>query len=74
MTMWDVGGNPKIRPLWRHYYANTDFLIFVVDSSDANKLNEAKQELYNVLKDEELAEVPLLIYANKSDKTKISAG
>lgn len=22
-TIWDVGGDPKLRPLWRHYYLNT---------------------------------------------------
>ena len=31
-TVWDVGGQDKIRPLWRHYYTNTQGLIFVVDS------------------------------------------
>ena len=22
-TVWDVGGQDKIRPLWRHYFTNT---------------------------------------------------
>lgn len=22
-TIWDVGGQPKLRPLWKHYYLNT---------------------------------------------------
>jgi signal recognition particle receptor subunit beta len=34
MTMWDIGGQEKIRPLWRHYFLNTQGLIFVVDSND----------------------------------------
>merc|ERR1711965_169888 len=33
-TVWDVGGQDKIRPLWRHYYQNTQGIIFVVDSND----------------------------------------
>lgn len=33
-TVWDVGGQDKIRPLWRHYFQNTHGLIFVVDSND----------------------------------------
>lgn len=37
-TVWDVGGQDKIRPLWRHYFTNTDGLIFVVDSNDAVRL------------------------------------
>jgi GTPase SAR1 family protein len=32
--MWDIGGQDKIRPLWRHYFVNTSGLIFVVDSND----------------------------------------
>ena len=23
-TVWDVGGQDKIRPLWRHYYQNVE--------------------------------------------------
>ena len=33
-TVWDVGGQDKIRQLWRHYYNNTHDLIYVVDSAD----------------------------------------
>ncbi|EDO25675.1 predicted protein, partial [Nematostella vectensis] len=34
LTIWDVGGQDKIRPLWRHYFQGTEGLLFVVDSSD----------------------------------------
>ena len=33
-TVWDVGGQDKIRQLWKHYFNNTQGLIYVVDSSD----------------------------------------
>merc|ERR1712026_483668 len=39
-TMWDVGGQDKIRPLWRHYFQNTEGLIFVVDSNDRERIAE----------------------------------
>merc|ERR1712156_580729 len=26
ITMWDVGGQQKLRPLWKHYYLNTQAL------------------------------------------------
>ena len=29
-TVWDVGGQDKIRVLWKHYYQNTDGLIFLL--------------------------------------------
>ncbi|CAG5126410.1 unnamed protein product [Candidula unifasciata] len=44
-TVWDVGGQDKIRPLWRHYFQNTQGLIFVVDSNDKERLGESKDEL-----------------------------
>lgn len=44
-TVWDVGGQDKIRPLWRHYFTNTQGLIFVVDSNDRERIQEAAAEL-----------------------------
>ncbi|EDM04598.1 ADP-ribosylation factor 1, isoform CRA_c [Rattus norvegicus] len=48
-TVWDVGGQDKIRPLWRHYFQNTQGLIFVVDSNDRERVNEAREELMRML-------------------------
>ena len=50
--MWDVGGQEKVRALWRHYYEGTEGLVFVVDSSDVTRVQEARQELFNILTDE----------------------
>jgi ADP-ribosylation factor protein 1 len=66
-TVWDVGGQDKIRPLWRHYYAATQGVIFVVDSTDRDRVDEAREELQRMLKEEELAGVTLLVFANKQD-------
>ncbi len=63
--MWDVGGQDKIRNLWRHYYANTQGLIFVVDSNDKARLDAAGNELHKMLQEEELREADVLIFANK---------
>ena len=43
-TVWDVGGQEKLRPLWKHYFNNTDGLIFVVDSADRERVGRAAQE------------------------------
>ncbi|XP_036352199.1 ADP-ribosylation factor 1-like [Ochotona princeps] len=66
-TMWDVGGQDQIRSLWRHYFANTQGLIFVVDSNDRERINEARQELLGMLMEEELRDAALLVFANKQD-------
>ncbi|CAF0932503.1 unnamed protein product [Adineta steineri] len=67
ITTWDVGGRDKIRPLWRHYYANTLALIFVVDSNDRERIDEANEQLHLMLKEDELKTIPVLIFANKQD-------
>jgi len=66
-TVWDVGGQDKIRPLWRHYYQNTQGLIFVVDSNDRDRINEAKEELNKMLQEDEMRDAILLVFANKQD-------
>ena len=43
-TVWDVGGQEKLRPLWRHYFSNTDGLIYVVDSQDRERIGRAANE------------------------------
>jgi GTPase SAR1 family protein len=54
-----------IRPLWRHYFQNTQALIFVVDSNDRERVGEARDELQRMLSEDELREATLLIFANK---------
>ncbi|XP_031481562.1 ADP-ribosylation factor 1-like [Nymphaea colorata] len=66
-TVWDVGGQDKIRPLWRHYFQNTQGLIFVVDSNDRERILEAREELHRMLSEEELRDATLLVFANKQD-------
>nr|XP_056719946.1 uncharacterized protein LOC130490154 [Euleptes europaea] len=66
-TMWDVGGQGRIRILWRHYHPNTDGLVFVVDSVDSSRFAEARSELEDLLHAELLRGAPLLLLANKQD-------
>ncbi|KAL8138909.1 hypothetical protein V2J09_004910 [Rumex salicifolius] len=56
-TVWDVGGQDKIRPLWRHYFQNTQGLIFVVDSNDRDRVVEARDELHRMLNETSLASI-----------------
>ena len=66
-TVWDIGGQKKIRDLWRYYYESTDGLIFVVDSTDSDRFDEASEELFDMLKDEAMRNVPVVVIANKQD-------
>lgn len=66
-TVWDVGGQDKIRPLWKHYFRDAEGLMFVVDSLDVGRIPEARMELSGLLSDPELSDIPVVILANKQD-------
>uniref|UniRef100_A0A3B3SUW5 ARF GTPase 5 n=1 Tax=Paramormyrops kingsleyae TaxID=1676925 RepID=A0A3B3SUW5_9TELE len=66
-TVWDVGGQDRIRPLWRHYFQNTQGLIFVVDSNDRERIAESAEELSKMLQEDELRDAVVLVFANKQD-------
>ena len=66
-TVWDVGGEDKIRHLWRHYYQNIDAIIWVQDCNDRYRIEEAKEELSKILDEDLLSGYPLLVFANKQD-------
>jgi len=65
---WDCGGGDKIRPLFKHYFENTDAMIMVVDSTDHQRLPEFKNDfLMQMLSDDRVRDCPVLIFANKQD-------
>ncbi len=47
--------------------AGTQGLVFVVDSSDHARIEEAKTELHRILNDLEMSDCLLLVFANKQD-------
>eukprot|EP00095_Tigriopus_kingsejongensis_P002704 snap_masked-scaffold809_size94238-processed-gene-0.2 protein:Tk02704 transcript:snap_masked-scaffold809_size94238-processed-gene-0.2-mRNA-1 annotation:"adp-ribosylation factor-like protein 4a" len=75
-TIWDVGGQDKLRPLWKSYTRCTDGIIFVVDSCKQDRFDEAKLELLRMCKSQNPGSagkgpagghIPVLILANKQD-------
>merc|ERR1711861_27082 len=66
-SVWDVGGQDKIRKLWRYYYQNTQGLIFVVDSNDHDRIEDARGELMKMLQEDEMRDAVVLVFANKQD-------
>jgi len=67
LVVWDVGGQDKLRSYWRHYYHGTSGIVFLVDSSDEERLTTVKKEIFGILKEEELESAAILILGNKSD-------
>jgi ADP-ribosylation factor-like protein 1 len=68
--VWDLGGQTSIRPYWRSYYANTAAVIFVIDSTDIERLEIAADELRSMLNEDELKDAALLVFANKQDQVR----
>ncbi|XP_076814593.1 E3 ubiquitin-protein ligase TRIM23-like [Clavelina lepadiformis] len=66
-TVWDVGGKHKLRPLWKHYYLNTQAILFVVDCCDTERFEEAHGELAKLMCEKDLRDAVLLVLANKQD-------
>ncbi|XP_019959911.1 ADP-ribosylation factor-like protein 4D [Paralichthys olivaceus] len=65
--VWDVGGQDKLRPLWKSYTRRTEGLVFVVDAVEAERMEEAKVELHRIARSAENQGVPILVLANKQD-------
>jgi len=65
--VWDLGGQDKIRPLWRHYFTGVQGVIFVVDASDRTQFQTAKQEFHQIAQAPQLKACPILVFANKQD-------
>ncbi|XP_025961511.1 ADP-ribosylation factor-like protein 14 [Dromaius novaehollandiae] len=67
LTFWDVGGQQEMRRLWCNFLENADGLLYVVDSSDKQRLEESKKEFELILKNEFIKSVPVVLLANKQD-------
>ncbi|CAJ1075333.1 ADP-ribosylation factor-like protein 4D [Xyrichtys novacula] len=67
LQVWDVGGQDKLRPLWKSYTRRTDGLVFVVDAAETERMEEAKVELNRITRSAENQGVPVLVLANKQD-------
>eukprot|EP00419_Tripos_fusus_P009366 CAMPEP_0172657400 /NCGR_PEP_ID=MMETSP1074-20121228/2068_1 /TAXON_ID=2916 /ORGANISM="Ceratium fusus, Strain PA161109" /LENGTH=104 /DNA_ID=CAMNT_0013472477 /DNA_START=123 /DNA_END=433 /DNA_ORIENTATION=- len=63
LKVWDVGGQNKIRSSWRHFCTGVHGAVFVVDSCDCDRLDEACEELMHVINEKEMQETPLLVIA-----------
>lgn len=67
VMFWDLGGAPQMRGLWERYYPDCHGWIFVVDSHDSVRLEEAREAFRQAWNRPELKDLPCLILANKQD-------
>ncbi|KAJ7735658.1 ADP-ribosylation factor-like protein, partial [Mycena maculata] len=67
ITVWDVGGQEKIRPLWRSYLWNGAVFMFIVDATSPERFPEAKEELHRLYVETRTRRTPFLVVASKMD-------
>ncbi|KAM4794690.1 ADP-ribosylation factor-like protein 13B [Rhinophrynus dorsalis] len=68
ITMFDLGGGKRIRGIWKNYYAESYGVVFVIDSSDVDRMEETKETMTEVLRHPRISGKPLLVLANKQDR------
>ena len=64
---WDLGGQNSFRVIWDKYYSEAHGLIYIVDSSDSERLDEAVSVFKDMIRHTDLLSIPILIMANKQD-------
>lgn len=67
LMFWDLGGQEELQSLWDKYYAECHGVIYVIDSTDEERLSESKQAFEKMVASEALDGVPILVLANKQD-------
>uniref|UniRef100_A0A069DQG5 ADP-ribosylation factor-related protein 1 n=1 Tax=Panstrongylus megistus TaxID=65343 RepID=A0A069DQG5_9HEMI len=67
LNFWDLGGQEELQSLWDKYYAESHAIIYIVDSSDRDRIEESKETFDKMISSENLLGVPLLVLANKQD-------
>ncbi|KAM5146023.1 ADP-ribosylation factor-like protein 13B isoform 2-T2 [Mantella aurantiaca] len=68
ITIFDLGGGKQIRGIWKNYYAESYGVVFVIDSSDVDRMEETKETVSEVLRHPRIAGKPVLVLANKQDR------
>lgn len=67
VTLCECGWEVSRRDMWRYGCENSNVLLFIVDASDRERIEEAMQMLHRALEQEVFIGVPLLVCANKQD-------
>ncbi|EAW16047.1 ADP-ribosylation factor-like protein [Aspergillus fischeri NRRL 181] len=67
LKCWDLGGQPRFRPMWERYCRGVNAIVYIVDAADRAALPVATEELHELMEKPSLNGIPLLVLGNKSD-------
>ncbi|XP_057315738.1 ADP-ribosylation factor-related protein 1-like [Hydractinia symbiolongicarpus] len=68
LLLWDLGGQEELQTLWNKYFMDCHGVIYMIDSSDAQRLEDSYKCFDTLISDEDLVGIPMLVLANKQDK------
>lgn len=63
----DLGGQEELQTLWDKYYSESHGIIYMIDSTDRNRLEESWKAFDKMIQNEQLVGLPLLVSCNKQD-------
>ncbi|KAF7729144.1 ADP-ribosylation factor protein 3 [Apophysomyces ossiformis] len=67
INFWDLGGQKDLQTLWEKYYSECHGIVFVVDSTDSERLEECKNTFETMITSDLVEGIPVLMLANKQD-------
>jgi len=70
IKVFDLAGQEKMRNVWKYYYSSIEGIIFVLDSTRLDRIQDARDELLSLLANDEAKHIPVLVFANKQDLPK----
>ena len=65
--LFDIGGGDKIREIWYHYYRDASAVVFILDSTDQNRLPDIAALIKKNLQYPEMKTMTVMILCNKQD-------
>jgi len=69
-TCHDLGGHIEARKIWPNFFPAVNGIVFIVDCTDTDRLEEAKKELSGILTNVYIKHIPVLVLGNKIDNPK----
>ncbi|TPX57944.1 hypothetical protein SpCBS45565_g06599 [Spizellomyces sp. 'palustris'] len=67
LNFWDLGGQRELHSIWEKYYSECHAIVFVVDATDKERIEEVKETFESVITNDTVEGVPVLMLANKQD-------
>ena len=67
LFVYDIGGDRSYQYLWSLYCKTSDVILYVLDSSDQEAVERSQSQLESLFNDQEIADIPILVIANKED-------